>query len=130
MTNVSLCYRPAMVRPPELMPNPLPEPFQLRIVIWTVTDIIFGEGHEGDDVYPSVYVTVKLFQDDGVELEESTDTHSRIKDGKATRANFLLPISSSPHDLATGAVADGTHLMEGGEIFADVRACGLGTISG
>ncbi|CAD7955853.1 unnamed protein product [Amoebophrya sp. A120] len=66
------------------------ERVQIRLAIFDVTDILFGEGVEGQDSYLNLSVTAKLTLDDGNTYEQQTDVHRRVAPGGRAVFNWRL----------------------------------------
>ncbi|CAJ1430962.1 unnamed protein product [Effrenium voratum] len=78
----------AQERPIECLPSTDPLPFELRLAVFKVVDILSPEGISE----PSVKASGKITLDDGTELYEETDTHFGCDDGTAT-LNWRLKFS-------------------------------------
>lgn len=63
-----------------LLPPSEPAPFQLRVVIWKVTQVVCLE----EGVVPDLFVVGRHVLDNGVPLRQETDTHFSADDGAGT----------------------------------------------
>mmetsp|Transcript_46970 Transcript_46970/g.87454 ORF Transcript_46970/g.87454 Transcript_46970/m.87454 type:complete len:1286 (-) Transcript_46970:123-3980(-) len=102
-------------RPLTNLPSSDPRQFQLRIVIWRATNVIFEREDE-----PDVYVVGKHTLDDGTILTQETDTHYGCDDETATfNWRWLFDIQIPCQDPRLSIMMWDHNLVSSSEPIAD-----------